>query len=289
VLIVDSGEEVDECVLYGEANNVAGGMVCCEIPTQECPDLIVTGSHSCSCIETPRGYSCEVHVEATVTNTAPEVPVTDSFGVALLDGCIPGGGGPIVLPVTGPALDELNATGSTSVEFSYEFATTDPTPPCCEYTIWADFLDVIDESCHPAPNGEHNNLFVSTFCCEDTTPLCPDLVIDVTRSSCSCSWTPQKELVCTVNVYATVENIGTQTATHFYCKLESTEGGDQTLIASLAPGASRALHFSFTFTAPVGRPAPCPLDFEVMADSKEYVDECDEDNNLDSGSVCCQR
>ena len=229
-----------------------------------------------------------MHVEATVTNTAPEVPVTDSFGVALLDGCIDGGGGPIVLPVTGPALDELNATGSTSVEFSYEFATTDPTPPCCEYTIWADFLDVIDESCHPAPNGEHNNLFVSTFCCEDTTPLCPDLVIDVTRSSCSCSRTPQQARECTVNVRATVENIGTQTATHFYCKLESTEGGHQILIASLAPNVSRALRFSFTFTAPVGRPAPCPLDFDVMADSKKYVDECDEENNLDSGSVCCQ-
>lgn len=119
---------------------------------------------------------------------------------------------------------------------------------------------------------------------------CPDLIIRIDRSSCSCTWVQQHEavyLVCEVNVRATVENIGNESAYHFYCKLDSAKGGDQTLVASLAPEATKVLNFSFTYIVPQS-PA-CPLNLLVMADSKEYVHECDEDNNLDSDSVCCQR
>jgi hypothetical protein len=284
VLIVDSGEEVDECVLFGEANNVAGGMVCCEIPTQECPDLTVTGSHSCSCIKTRRGYSCEVHVEATVTNISPEVSVTGSFGVALLSGCIPGGGGPIVLPISGPNLAELNETGSSNVEFFYEFATTDPTPPCCKYTLEVDFLGVIDESCHPDPNGEHNNLFVSTFCCEDTTPLCPDLIVEITVLTCRNigAVAPLYE----VTIEALVTNIGTETVTQaIYVEAECACGNDTDIIhTDLGPGESDTAEFVITCSPNQGG---CH-DVTVTVDYTLIINECDERNNTDEGTFCCR-
>ena len=115
---------------------------------------------------------------------------------------------------------------------------------------------------------------------------CPDLTIHVDRSSCSCEWTEKQDYVCTVDVYATVKNIGDQDATHFYCELKSAVGGDQSLVASLAAGASRSIHFKFSYIASGGR-AVCPLDFMVKADSKDFVKECNEKNNTDSGSVCC--
>lgn len=122
---------------------------------------------------------------------------------------------------------------------------------------------------------------------EDHGGRCPDLIISAGRSSCSCQWTQQKELECTVDVYATVKNIGNQTATHFYCGLQTGVGGDQILIASLAPGASKGLHFQFTYTVPRGSSPACPLNFVLEADSKRFVDECNEENNLDVGDVCC--
>jgi hypothetical protein len=292
-LLVDSAEEIDECPPHGEENNTASGMVCCEVPLQECPDLAITGEAICQCgydlPNVPR-YGCIVTVEATVTNIGTG-NVPGQFYVGLQE--ITCNGTPIAggeQLITVDQLAELNSSGSTTtpIIFTWLIPATGPDDlPCCTYTLLVDSTYQIAEC--PLPEAEENNTYVGRVCCEDTTPPCPDLVIDVTRSSCSCSWTPQQELACTVNVYATVENIGTQTATHFYCKLQSTEGGDQILIASLAPNASRALHFSFTFTAPAGKPVPCPLDFDVIADSKGYVDECDEDNNLDSGSVCCRR
>lgn len=116
---------------------------------------------------------------------------------------------------------------------------------------------------------------------------CPDLTIHVIRSSCSCEWTQQKELKCTVEVYATVENIGDQPATHFYCELKSAVGGDQILVANLDPGASKSLHFQFSYTVPRGAGPACPLNFVVKADSKDFIDECNEKNNFDTGEVCC--
>ncbi|MCK4579824.1 MAG: hypothetical protein KAU10_00640, partial [Dehalococcoidia bacterium] len=309
VLIVDSGGEIEECPPWGEMNNVAGGMVCCEIPTQECPDLTITGSHhSCSCTKTETGYLCEVHVEATVTNIAPEVPVVGSFGVALLYGCIDGGG-PLVMPIIGPKLDELNENGSTSVEFSYEFATTDPTPPCCDYNLVVDSFDVIDEACHPYPDGEDNNLLVSTFCCEEL-PGCPDIVIEITRYSCKCKEVPiyerrcvqpptggpcqwQDVLVgyeteCKVTVHFMVKNIGTQDAGEFHVKLETSTGHTDTKsFSGLAIDEEKNRWFDFTFEGGT-------VNVTLIADSgsaPDYVpevDECNEDNNEATTTLNCE-
>jgi len=116
---------------------------------------------------------------------------------------------------------------------------------------------------------------------------CPDLTIHVDRSSCSCEWTQQKEHVCTIDVSATVNNIGDQEAIHFRCELQSGLGGDQILVASLAAGASKNLHFQFSYTVPRGTVPACHFNFVLEADSKHYVDECNENNNFDFGSVCC--
>ncbi len=119
---------------------------------------------------------------------------------------------------------------------------------------------------------------------------CPDLTIRADRSSCTCGWNQQQQYVCTIDVYATVANIGDQPATHFYCKLQTAVGGDQKLVVSLAPGASSPLHFRFSHTitsyAAAPRP-PCPLNFVLTADSAHFISECDEKNNTDTGSVCC--
>jgi hypothetical protein len=121
----------------------------------------------------------------------------------------------------------------------------------------------------------------------DGDPKCPDFTIRIYRSSCSCTWSPEEELVCTVDVRATVENIGNESASFIYCKLDSAKGDDQTIIASIAPGATQAVRFEFTYTVPRGQRPVCPLNFLVMVDSKECIDECDETNNSDSASVCC--
>ncbi len=121
---------------------------------------------------------------------------------------------------------------------------------------------------------------------------CPDLTIRIDRSSCNCEWTPRQEYVCTVDVYATVTNIGDQPATHFYCALDSSVGGDQVLVGLLDPGASKSLHFQFIYEVQggtVAQPTPaCPLNFTVTADSKHFIRECDESNNTDTSSVCCR-
>lgn len=146
--------------------------------------------------------------------------------------------------------------------------------------------------CRNVPGGLMVIYSVLTTGPSDTPPddhggHCPDLTIDVDRSSCSCELTQQKERVCTIDVSATVNNIGDQEATHFYCKLVSAVGGDQILVASLAAGASKNLHFQFSYTVPRGVEPRCPLNFGLEADSKHFVDECNEENNTRHGSVCC--
>lgn len=122
---------------------------------------------------------------------------------------------------------------------------------------------------------------------DDHEGHCPDLTIHFVRSNCSCEWTGKQDYLCTIAVSATVSNIGDQEATHFYCKVESGVGGDHVLVASLAAGASKSLNFDFDYTVPRGTAPACPLNFILEADSKHYVKECDEKNNTDSGSVCC--
>ncbi len=150
-----------------------------------------------------------------------------------------------------------------------------------------------------APNSVEEEirliLSVKTTGPSDTPPNnhgghCPDLTIHADRSSCTCKWDQQKQYVCTIDVYATVSNIGDQPANHFYCKLQTAVGGDQKLVVSLAPGASSTLHFQFSHTVSSSAATPippCPLNFVLTADSTHFVKECNEKNNTDTGSVCC--
>lgn len=121
---------------------------------------------------------------------------------------------------------------------------------------------------------------------------CPDLTIQVDRSSCSCAITSDKRYIkCTVDVYATVKNIGDQDATGFYCSMASSIGGDQILVPIVAAGGTEHLHFSTYTLIPNTQTAapqyPCPVNFTVVADSKYFIAECDEENNTDSGTTCC--
>ncbi len=116
---------------------------------------------------------------------------------------------------------------------------------------------------------------------------CPDLTIKIRNSSCTCEYRGQ-ELVCTIAVHATVENIGDQPADHFYCALRTDKGETRTLVVTVGPGEMKDLHMWIDYPSSDPKIPPCPLEFEMEADSTGLITECDEDNNTDTSSSCCR-
>jgi hypothetical protein len=83
-------------------------------------------------------------------------------------GCFNDGMGTDSVTVSGAKLSQLNSTGSTTVDFFYDFVP-DPTSPCCRYGLYVDSGHSVDESCYPMPDGEHNNVFIGEHCCKETS------------------------------------------------------------------------------------------------------------------------
>ena len=285
VLAVDSHDTIDESCYpapWGEFNNTFEGAVCCDDESGRCPDLTVSGVQTCRCVKTPTGHFCVVHIEATVGNSAPGVPVSSPFLVGLIYGCTDGSGPhPAGAAISGSRLAQLNTAGSTTVDFYYAFATPDPVPPCCEYVLIVDPVNSIYEACHPAPAGEHNNVSFAGFCC-DTPPTtqgrCPDLTI-FGEHTCTCRRTPHGDLVCTVGVDATVSKIGADVIAPFSIRLqyECEDGGgmqDKFAIVSPAeinPDNVETVHFDLEFT-PTNPAFPCCA-YDLFVDWGDAIDE----------------
>jgi subtilase family serine protease len=119
---------------------------------------------------------------------------------------------------------------------------------------------------------------------DEEPATCPDLTVEIDRAECSVDVEPECE--CTLNVTATVTNIGTAAAGSFRVKLSTIAGDDEALVLSLAAGASKSVRFQVTCPCPDILPPWCST-FEVIADSRDVIEECDEDNNTDTAYSCC--
>ena len=304
-LVVDSQMEIDEDCYpapWGEYNNMFNGTVCCDGEEEPCPDLVVSGSHTCYLIRNCGHYHYEVHIKATVTNIEPGVPVSDPFGVALVYGCNDGTGGHAdtkLIDGLDNKLAELNTTGSTTVDFWYD-SPDDPTSFCCRYGLVVDYSKAVDESCHPKPKGEYNNVFKSLyFCCKeppDQDGKCPDLTILGTHT-CTCRETSAGELICYVDVDATVMKAGADVTEAFAVRLkyECEDGvGPLVMYHAVFPAdindGSEPVHFDFSFTPTDPTKACCAYD--LFVDWENKIDEAcfidgESNNTFSPDEFCC--
>ena len=127
---------------------------------------------------------------------------------------------------------------------------------------------------------------------EETPPDegCPDLEIRILDESCV--YNP-KEQAYSITVWAEILNVGTEPVTApFLVVLNSTThpGGAVQVIPVppvLPPGATIPVIMTFlTPPEPTGA-VPCPLEYRIMVDARFEIDECDEENNIVLGEVCC--
>jgi hypothetical protein len=304
-LVVDSGSDVDESCRsapLGEHNNSYPLAACCDEQASDCPDLTVTGTFECRCEETDAaGLLCSVDIRAEIENeahsTSAECP---PFNVYMAFGCVNSGTGSATVAIDGATLDELNSTGSTTAEFSYQFIP-DPDDPCCKYGLFVDSSNTVDETCHPFPDGEHNNVFVEVGCCRlpPQETGCPDLTI-VGSSTCECDQSLIGAVIgaarCEVAVQANVQNIGTASVESdfdvvlaYTCPDGSANIIGKTVTPSeINPTGSAVVTFSFPFD-PAGSEANC-CDYELTVDADDAIAECEPDgeaNNTASGVACC--
>jgi hypothetical protein len=124
----------------------------------------------------------------------------------------------------------------------------------------------------------------------DTNGDCPDLTVRVRDESCV--YNP-REQAYNITVWAEILNVGTEpVSSPFVVSLTSTThpGGTIQVIPVppvLVPGGILPVTMSFlTPPEPTGA-APCPLEYLLMVDANYDIRECDEENNVALGEVCC--
>lgn len=110
---------------------------------------------------------------------------------------------------------------------------------------------------------------------------CPDLVAEVLRVVCD----PMASQYAVV-ISARVANIGTAPAGPSQAAVAATYGGVAEPVPALAAGDDYI--FSTTVYIPAGAGPVCPLAVSVKADAGGAIVECDEDNNIGVGEVCCE-
>ncbi len=282
------------------------------LPDDGCPDLVIRILDE-SCVYDTRAQEYELTVWGEVENIGTE-PVTSLFDVRLASTSHPGNDTTTVLPPVLPG-------GTVPVTLSF---TVPPEPtggaPCpMTYELRVDSGSVIDEC------NELNNLAIGDICCESgsigacclpdgscvsltaaecdarggtqfhpgvdcsvvqcpqTQGDCPDLTVEVRSVDCELD---RKNGIYELTVSALVTNIGTQTVTDpIWVQAECDRGDDSSVIhTDLDPGDTATVEFEITFS--VNEPG-CPLPVTVEVDYLDFIDECDEFNNTDSGSACC--
>ncbi|MBN1859768.1 hypothetical protein JW848_11290 [Candidatus Bipolaricaulota bacterium] len=110
---------------------------------------------------------------------------------------------------------------------------------------------------------------------------CPDLVAEVLRVVCD----PMLDQYAVV-ITARVVNIGLVPAGPSDAAIAATYGGVVEPVPALGPGDDYV--FTTTVYIPAGIGPVCPLAVNVRADSGGVIVECDEDNNVGLGEVCCE-
>ena len=126
-------------------------------------------------------------------------------------------------------------------------------------------------------------LVTDLSCASAPTPVAkmPDLTVEVSSASCGYSG---NDFLLTVT--AAVHNVGDGDAEAFTVSLGAEGfGSTEARIASLDAGATTTR--TLTLRLPPGQ-VQCPLVYVLTADTSGAVDESDEQNNAQAGSICCQ-
>lgn len=252
--------------------------VCCV------PDLVFSGSASCDCTDQGNGrHVCEITVDGTISNLNSGNAVNETFAVAVDYTDIRADQSPAIFSFSD--LDALNRDGQADVSYTTSFDWFGDQPPCGDIIVWVDWVEDVAES------NEANNQTGIGLCCTGEAPVsppegpCPDLVVDIYRSSCACEQVGMgTDFESTVSVGVTVENIGTADASSFRIKLTGDGGSKERIINGLAAGAKRTISLGYTFTTPF-----CGLteNIEVTVDNRESIEECNETNNSESQKLNC--
>jgi len=121
-------------------------------------------------------------------------------------------------------------------------------------------------------------------------PPLPNLTLHVTRESCTCSYDPQQRFQCTLGITAYVKNDGEIAAPATLVVLQSEKGSGEVQIPGLEPGEGRSVRMNLSFQAEApGSPGiPCPLDYTLVVDPEDEIQELSEDDNTASGKPCCR-
>lgn len=245
-----------------------------------CPDLIIRILDD-GCVYNPRTEVYNFAVWAEVVNIG-NMPVTAPFLVVLNSTTHPGGAAQLI-PVPPPLLP-----GDS--RFITLFFSTPPDPsggaPCpLAYVLTVDAREEIDEC------DEENNIASGEVCCEDEGGACPDLIVEIIAANCvvgPVAGAPMSQSILTVE--AKVTNIGAgavlvPTTARLRGLGPYSIFDDSESVPPLGPGDAHSVVLAFSI--PSDEPV-CPLDFGVEADADGDVDECDEYNNNDYGTVCCE-
>jgi hypothetical protein len=119
--------------------------------------------------------------------------------------------------------------------------------------------------------------------CPPNLENCPDLIVEITSMVCRNigAAAPQYE----VTIEARVTNIGGAAVTQAIWVRAESDCGDETDIihTDLDPGDSATAQFVVN----CGTQGGC-RDVDVTVDFTHLIDECNEGNNVDSGTVCCR-
>jgi len=284
-------------------------------PGEGCPDLIVRiTDQACQC--DPIDGICSLTVWAEVVNVGT-APATDAFEVVLrsLDhpanigesytpppSLAPGGAWPVKLTISfpmGPPLcptgfevyvdapfvpdgfvkecDETNnsAQGSADCFCEERGACCLPDGSCAE---------VVEAACQEQGGVYYPGVNCSGAQCAPPEEKCPDLTVQITELSCRNigAVAPYYEL----SIKVEVTNVGTMKVTESIWTRVQTPCGvvGKVILTDLDPGDTVTESFTLNCTATQGG---CH-DAKAVVDYAFLIDECDEDNNEDTETFCCQ-
>ncbi len=281
----------------------------------DCPDL-VAAIDDVSCVLKPTvGAPSNVYqltVWAHVTNiggAAVTVP-TD----VLLRGLGPYSGSMTEAPVPPLGSGDVHAVIMT-------FTVTADEPPCpLEFVVVADIHDDVEECdeensvydstcCTGEPDGEIGACCLPNGICVDVTVAdcdaaggsfqgpgtdcattdcgepgdCPDLVVEILRAECSCSYSDKQEATYSFTVSALVRNAGSAPSPATTASV--SPGGDTESVTALGVGLTDLITFSFEVSG--GRMC-AEVEETIVVEVDPVPGECDEDNNSAERDVECQ-
>jgi len=260
--------------LLFRARTTGPGLPDDDIPGDRCPDLVIRVLDE-GCAYNIRSEAYQLTVWAEVENIGLE-PVSSSFDVLLTGISHPGSDTTMVIPPLLPG-----ATVPVTLSFTVPPEPTGGAPCPINYELMVDSSYDIDEC------NEYNNLVTGDVCCygePEDEEECTDLTVEIRSVTCEMD---RVKGIYEITTEARVTNIGTTTITYpIFVEADSDRGSDTKVIhTDLDPGDSKDVEFSITFS--IKQPG-CPIEVTVEVDYPDFIDECDEDNNIASDDVCCK-